>query len=182
MQSSIPYISISTKYITGHHIVIHGYIHIHYREFQVELSAMANEYGTCPICMEDYDLDTRIPKSLDCRHSLCKLCLQHSGQPLNSCPICRQPVRNHTKIPNDFTMIEYLQYKDRDRHLNQQEPSRTTEEESTSNELKEVGHTDVRREAHAQVGHTDARREPHAHAEDEIPVASPSNQYKVWLH
>ncbi len=85
---------------------------------------MASEYAACPICMEDYDLDIRIPKSLDCRHSLCKLCLMNKGQPLRSCPICRQPVNNPDNVPNDLTMIEYFNHKERKKRLKEQETLR----------------------------------------------------------
>ena len=101
---------------------------------------MASEYGVCPICMEDYDLDTRMPKSLHCRHSLCKLCLMNNGKPLKSCPICRQQVKNPDKIPNDLTMIDYLHHIQRKRYLKEQEAMR-----------KKLG--DLRESAKVELGH-----------------------------
>ncbi len=72
---------------------------------------MASDFSSCPICIDDYDLDQRIPKSLDCRHSLCKGCLMHEGKPLKQCPSCRQPINNPGKVVNDLTMIDYLERK-----------------------------------------------------------------------
>ncbi len=69
---------------------------------------MASDYACCPICMEDYDLDKSLPKSLDCRHSLCKSCLIKDGQPMKKCPSCRQPIVSPEKVVNDLTMIDYL--------------------------------------------------------------------------
>ena len=107
---------------------------------------MASEYGTCPICMEDYDLDIRIPKSLDCRHSLCKLCLMNKT--LNSCPICRQPVMNPDNIPNDFTMTDYLHHKQQNLYLKEEEATR-----------KRLGHLIQR--AQVKIGHIENLHEEH---------------------
>ncbi len=76
---------------------------------RIYLSAMASVFGTCPVCMDDYDLDTGVPKSLDCRHSVCNVCLQSGADSMNTCPICRHPIRDHQNIPNDLTMIDYLE-------------------------------------------------------------------------
>ncbi len=105
--------------------------------FQV---AMASEYGTCPICMEDYDLDTRMPKSLHCRHSMCKLCLGNCGHPLSSCPICRHPVKNPGNIPNDLTMIDYLHHLQRQGYLKEQEAMRKKLRDMTESVKEEIGH------------------------------------------
>ncbi len=64
--------------------------------------------------MEDYDLDKRIPKSLDCRHSICKSCLVRDGKPqkpLKRCPSCRQKINDPENAANDLTMIDYLERK-----------------------------------------------------------------------
>ncbi len=72
---------------------------------------MASDYACCPICMEDYDLENKIPKSLDCRHSLCNSCLLRDGKLLKKCPCCRQPIASIDKVVNDLTMIDYLERK-----------------------------------------------------------------------
>ncbi len=66
------------------------------------------DFATCSICMEAYDCEHRIPKSLDCRHSLCAVCLTSQLDIQKSCPICRQVIDNPDKVSNDLTMIAFL--------------------------------------------------------------------------
>ena len=88
--------------------------------------------------MEDYDLETRVPKSLDCRHVLCKLCLQNGADSLDNCPMCRQAVRDHQKLPNDFTMIDYLQRKQHKKDLKEQALLRSKLQEMSDNAGEEI--------------------------------------------
>ncbi len=69
---------------------------------------MASEFTSCPVCMEDHDLEERLPKSLDCRHSVCQACLMGNGHPLTHCPLCRKRIAKPSNVPNDWTMIDYL--------------------------------------------------------------------------
>ncbi len=69
---------------------------------------MDSEFSSCPVCKEDYDLDQRLPKSLDCRHSVCQICLVGNGHPLECCPLCPQTVSNPERAVNDLTMMAYL--------------------------------------------------------------------------
>ncbi len=86
---------------------------------------MASDYSCCPICMEGYDLDRILPKSLDCRHSLCKTCLMSDGKPLKQCPSCRQPINNPENAVNDLTMIDYLERKRQKRREREQRDRKT---------------------------------------------------------
>ncbi len=70
---------------------------------------MAEEFTSCSICTEAYDLVTRLPKSLDCRHSLCAVCLTSQLESQDWCPLCRQPIQSPGNVANDFTMIDYLE-------------------------------------------------------------------------
>ncbi len=81
---------------------------------------MADDFACCPICMDDYDLDKRLPKSLDCRHSLCKSCLLNKGRPLRRCPSCRQNIDKPRNAANDLTMIDYLERKQQKRREGEQ--------------------------------------------------------------
>ncbi len=76
---------------------------------------MASDYASCPICMEDYDFEKRIPKSPHCRHTLCKSCLLKDGRPLKKCPSCRKPIAKPKNVVNDLTMIDYMERKQQDR-------------------------------------------------------------------
>ncbi len=61
----------------------------------------------CPVCLEPYDGEEHIPKSLDCRHAVCKECLL---TPLKQCPLCRRGIgKNLSAIPNDLSIIAYLE-------------------------------------------------------------------------
>ncbi len=112
---------------------------------------MASEYGTCPICMEDFDLENRMPKSLECRHSLCKLCLMNKRHPLSSCPICRQPVRKHENVPHDLTMIDYVNHKRRKVYLKEQEKIRKRLSDLTERTRVELRHIGELQEEHKQI-------------------------------
>ncbi len=87
---------------------------------------MTEDFATCSICMETYDLQHRIPKSLDCRHSFCAPCLtsQLEFQPYydqTGCPSCRRPIDN---VVNDLTMIDYLERKQYEKRMAQQRAMR----------------------------------------------------------
>ncbi len=137
-----PYARIRTdsKYYGPQVIVLYLSFHLDGLNFQTELAAMASEYGTCPISMEDYDLDSRLPKSLDCRHSLCELCLINKGDALSSCPICREPVTNPDNVPKDLTMMDYLQHKQRRKYLKEQQALRKKLTDLAESAKVELGH------------------------------------------
>ncbi len=72
----------------------------------------------CPICMESFGADEHIPKSLDCRHAVCAKCVMNEGgQPLQRCPICRRAITDHSTLPNDLTLISYLEKNKREKYL-----------------------------------------------------------------
>ena len=72
----------------------------------------------CPVCMECFSLKEHIPKSLDCRHAVCAECVMNAGgQPLQRCPICRRAINNHSAIPNDLSIIAYLEKNKREKYL-----------------------------------------------------------------
>ncbi len=74
----------------------------------------------CPVCMESFGLDKHIPKSLDCRHAVCAECVMNEGgrgQPLQRCPICRRAITDHSTLPNDLTLISYLEKNKREKYL-----------------------------------------------------------------
>ena len=106
--------------------------------FLLYLSAMASDFSACPICMEDYALETRVPKSLDCRHVLCQLCLQNGADTLDTCPMCRQTIRDHRNLPNDFTMMDYLQRKQGKNDSKKQAVLRSKLQEMSDNAKKEL--------------------------------------------
>ncbi len=55
-------------------------------------------------------MESRIPKSLDCRHAVCKSCLLSCGKKsLSQCPLCRQKIVNPTKIPNDLSKVAHIE-------------------------------------------------------------------------
>ncbi len=68
--------------------------------------------------MEAFGLDEHIPKSLDCRHAVCTECLMNPcGQPLQLCPICRRGIGDQSTLPNDLTLISYLEEKKRKQYV-----------------------------------------------------------------
>ena len=72
----------------------------------------------CPVCLESFGLEEHIPKSLDCRHAVCSECLVNAGgQPLQKCPICRRAINNYSAIPNDLSIIAYLEKNKREKYL-----------------------------------------------------------------
>ncbi len=72
----------------------------------------------CPVCLESFGLEEHIPKSLDCRHAVCAECVMNAGgQPLQRCPICRRAINNHSAIPNDLSIIAYLEKNKREKYL-----------------------------------------------------------------
>ena len=103
---------------------------------------MASAFGSCPMCIEDYDLAVRVPKSLECRHVLCRICLEKVVNTLNACPMCREPVRDHENLPNDFTMMDYLQRNQSDADVKEQAILRTTLQELSDNAKKELEETE----------------------------------------
>ncbi len=72
----------------------------------------------CSVCLESFDLDLHIPKSMDCRHAMCTECVMNkAGNPLQRCPICRQDIINPSALPNDLSIIAYLEKEHRGKYL-----------------------------------------------------------------
>ncbi len=69
----------------------------------------------CPVCLQPFGLDKLIPKSLDCRHAVCVQCVMNPG--LRSCPICRQNIIKRSALPNDFSIMAYLESNSRKQYL-----------------------------------------------------------------
>ncbi len=80
---------------------------------------MAKAFGNCSICMEHYDVEERIPKSLDCRHSFCALCLATRLKSRN-CPACEKTIPNPDNAKDDLTMIDYLEKQQEKRLMEKQ--------------------------------------------------------------
>ncbi len=70
---------------------------------------MTDDYATCSLCMEAYDLVDRIPKSLGCRHYFCEPCLTSHMESQHCCPSCRQQIDNTDNIVDELAMIDYLE-------------------------------------------------------------------------
>ncbi len=68
--------------------------------------------------MESFNLGKHIPKSLDCRHAVCTECVMNpSGPPLQKCPICRQNIIQRSALPNDFSIMTYLESNSREQNF-----------------------------------------------------------------
>ncbi len=61
---------------------------------------------------------------------------------LNACPMCREPVGDHHNLPNDFTMMDYLQRNQSDADVKEQAIQRTTLQELNDNAKKELEETE----------------------------------------
>ncbi len=72
----------------------------------------------CPVCLELFGLDNHIPKSLDCRHAVCTECVMNPG--LQNCPVCRGAIINGSTVPNDLSIIAYLEKNKREKYLKEQ--------------------------------------------------------------
>ena len=71
----------------------------------------------CPVCLESFDLEEHVPKSLDCRHAVCAECVMNPhGPPLQGCPVCRQEIINRSVLPNDLSIIAWLEKKKQKRY------------------------------------------------------------------
>ncbi len=74
----------------------------------VFVDAMEDERN-CSICTNPYDIDTRVPKRLECQHVVCKVCLMNEGgDPFQRCPFCRHEIRNRSELPDDSGRMEIL--------------------------------------------------------------------------
>lgn len=65
---------------------------------------------SCPVCLETYKLDQRIPRRLSCGHSCCRVCelrlIEVKNMIMTSCHILRRvTVKNDSKTP----IITFLQ-------------------------------------------------------------------------
>ncbi len=94
----------------------------------------------CPVCLESFDLEEHIPKSLDCRHAVCTECVMNAGrQPLQRCPICRRAINNHSAVPNDLSIIAYLEKNKREKYLKERKEKVKTLIEQVLEASEDVG-------------------------------------------
>lgn len=68
----------------------------------------------CPMCLEFYDGNQRVPKLLQCQHTFCFPCIsQLEKRHIITCPQCRQdqhcPPGGAAKIANNFTMLALVE-------------------------------------------------------------------------
>ncbi|KAF1749413.1 hypothetical protein GCK72_025881 [Caenorhabditis remanei] len=62
---------------------------------------------SCGICLENYDNDEKLPKVLNCGHTICLVCLdslEKSNGYLVSCPFCREKCSTRNCPTNLFTL------------------------------------------------------------------------------
>ncbi|EFO99489.1 hypothetical protein CRE_22387 [Caenorhabditis remanei] len=62
---------------------------------------------SCGICLENYDNDEKLPKVLDCGHTICLVCLdslEKSNGHLVSCPFCREKCSTRNCPTNLLTL------------------------------------------------------------------------------
>ncbi len=107
----------------------------------------------CPVCLEQFGLDQHIPKSLDCRHAVCTECVMNPrGQPLQLCHICRCGIGDRSDLPNDLSIIAYLEKKKRKRYLKERK-IKLQDVIEQAREASEVvdGHLKEQQEAAAKV-------------------------------
>ena len=69
----------------------------------------------CPICLNGYNLDDRLPRQLDCQHTLCSQCLSNINRYANSpnayveCPICKGKTKKSLKdIPRSLLIVQLM--------------------------------------------------------------------------
>ena len=76
------------------------------------------QFLTCPICYESYDIGEHQAKCLPCLHTFCLSCLEsHAGKrPKFNCPQCRKeiipPDQNVDSLPNNFVVENLKEYED----------------------------------------------------------------------
>lgn len=73
----------------------------------------------CPVCLEQFKSNLRIPKCLPCLHSICLPCLRNiAGQFDVSCPICRAkhfpPNRDPAQFPANPILMELIEEQEQD--------------------------------------------------------------------
>ncbi len=83
-----------------------------------------DDFPICSICMEAYDLEHRLPKSLDCRHYFCAPCLTSHLESQKRCPLCQRQIDNIDNIVNELAMIDYLQRQQEQKRKEQQKAMR----------------------------------------------------------
>ncbi len=107
----------------------------------------------CPVCLEPFGLDEHIPKSLDCRHAVCTECVMNPrGQPLQLCPICRRGIGSRLDLPNDLSIIAYLEKKKRKKYLKERKKKlRDVIEQAREASVEVDGHLKEQKETAAKV-------------------------------
>ena len=94
----------------------------------------------CPVCLQLFDQGDHIPKSLACRHAVCKRCLlSPHGPPLPKCPICRRGIIDRFDLPNDLSIIQYLEKKERKRYIKERKEKIKGLIEEVVNASEDVG-------------------------------------------
>ena len=86
------------------------------------------EFDSCSICMEAFDAVLRPPKLLPCQHTFCKGCLcdmvMKGDETAVPCPECRNvqplPPGGWGELPNNLTMLRYIEQKDQLRAAREQ--------------------------------------------------------------
>ena len=70
----------------------------------------------CPICYNGYNMAERLPRQLDCQHSLCSQCLPYIQKEINNtsntyfeCTICKRKTKQRLNdIPRSLLMIQIM--------------------------------------------------------------------------
>lgn len=74
------------------------------------------EVPECPVCWDNFDRDTRMPRLLRCGHTVCQLCLKclptevRLGQRCLRCPECRIPCvwRKAHELPKNYILLRVM--------------------------------------------------------------------------
>ena len=71
-------------------------------------------FTECPVCLESFAPNSRVPKILSCGHSLCVECLTRifdSSGLSNVCPQCRKPFNYPTceSVPDNYALSQLLE-------------------------------------------------------------------------
>lgn len=86
-----------------------------------ETQTTSEDFHQCPVCMEQFSFDDRMPKILNCQHTLCQPCVEALVQTDTDgafatlvCPECRStqrtPWQGLAHVPNNLTMLRYMEY------------------------------------------------------------------------
>ena len=62
----------------------------------------------CPVCLDPFDSKLKVPKCLDCGHTVCRKCIiRASKSDRYNCPVCRRPIGDKTadEMPTNYALI-----------------------------------------------------------------------------